>query len=245
MKTPVLAALSTLAFAWTGCALGAADAAIPTYEAHYKVEYEGEERGTSTFSLSYDTARDVYVFSSHTELKGLVARLVAPNPIIERSEFRLADGALQPLSFRYEDGSRKGEDNFTIQFDWQTRKAVVTGEDGRRELDLVPGALDRGTMQVALIRDVASGGAPGRYSLVDEDAVQPYSSNDNGEQTIGTGMGQLAARSFTQQREGSTRSTWLWLAPSLAHVPARIEQRRDGEIRFAFTLTGFTGPRVR
>jgi hypothetical protein len=191
--------------------------------------------------VSHDAERDVYVFSSVTKAKGMLARLAAPNPIVERSEFRVVDGALQPLSFRYEDGSRKGEDNYSIEFDWTNRKAAVTRGGGRRELDVEPGTLDRGTMQVAMMHDMARGSLPGRYNLVDDEAVQSYENRDNGAQNVATGVGQLAAQSFTQQREGSSRTTWLWLAPTLAHLPVRIEQRRDGEVKMAFILESVKG----
>jgi hypothetical protein len=221
--------------------LAAAEPTIPTYEATYGFEYEGKERGSSEFSVSYDAARDVYVFSSVTKAKGLLVRAVAPNPIVERSEFRVVNGALQPLSFRYEDGSRKGDDNYSIEFDWANGKAIVTRDGVRREFDVEPGTLDRGTMQVALMHDMAAGRVPGRYRLVDDDSVQAYDNRDNGTENIATGVGELAARSVTQQREGSSRTNWLWLAPTLEHLPVRIEQRRDGEVKMAFTLQSVAG----
>jgi hypothetical protein len=72
--------------------------------------------------------------------------------------------------------------------------------------------------------------------LADEDSIKPYQYTSNGEHRITTGLGELDTVSFVQQREGSSRSTWLWLAPQLRYLPARIEQRRDGEVQTAFTL---------
>lgn len=221
--------------------IAAAQVAIPTYEATYTFEYEGKERGSSEFSVSHDAARDVYVFSSVTKAKGMLVRLVAPNPIVERSEFRVVDGALQPLSFRYEDGSRDGDDNYSIAFDWERRKAVVSRKAGPLELDIEAGTLDRGTMQVAMMHDLANGNVPSAYRLVDDEAVQAYENRANGTQNVKTGVGQLAAQSFTQQREGSSRTTWLWLAPTLSHLPVRIEQRRGDETKMAFVLESVKG----
>lgn len=217
----------------------AADPAIATYRAVYQVEYKGKSLGTSEFSVTYDAGRDVYRFESRTIPKGLL-KLVAPNPVVERSEFRLDSGAIQPLEFWYEDGSRKGEDNLHVVFQWDTRVAIADGEHGRRELDVAPGVLDRGSLQVALMRDLARTGQPGRYDLADEDAVKPYEYTANGEQPIATGLGELRTLALVQQREGSSRSTWLWMAADHEYVPARIEQRRDGEIQTAFTLESYT-----
>jgi hypothetical protein len=106
---------------------------------------------------------------------------------------------------------------------------------------LPEGALDRGSLQVALMRDLKATGAPRTYSLADEDSVASYEYADHGAATIATGIGSLATRIFTQQRAGSSRVTWLWVAPELDFLPVRIEQRRDGEVQTSFTLVSVTG----
>ena len=218
----------------------AADPDVATYTALYRVEYKGKDVGTSEFRVRYIAEHDVYEFSSRTLAKGLL-KLVSPNPVIERSEFRATRNGIVPLKFWYEDGSRKGEDNLEIVFDWERQVAMVSSSAGNREIPLQSGALDRGSLQVALMRDLATTGQPGRYLLTDEDSIRGYEYRDNGTATTTTGFGALATRSLMQQREGSSRSTWLWLAPELRFLPARIEQRRDGELYTAFSLLSVSG----
>lgn len=217
---------------------GAADPSIATYRATYQVEYKGKPLGTSEFSVTYDPARDVYRFESRTIAKGML-KLISPNPVIERSEFRVDGGLIQPLEFWYEDGSRKGKDNLHAVFQWDKPIAVIDGEHGRMQLDVPPGVLDRGSLQVALMRDLGRTGQPGVYQLADEDSVKPYAYTVEGEQTTPTGLGELRTLALVQQREGSSRSTRLWMAADHDYVPARIEQRRDGEIQSAFTLGSY------
>lgn len=214
--------------------------AVPTYTATYQVEYKGKDLGTSEFSVRHSADSDVYEFSSRTVAKGLL-KLMSPNPVIERSKFRVTDAGIVPLEFTYEDGSRKGEDNVHIAFDWERRIATVTDSSGRREIALRAGALDRGSLQVALMRDLATTGRPAHYLVADEEAVKDYVYMEHGETTTATGIGSLATRELMQQREGSSRSTWLWVAPDLGFLPVRIEQRRDGEVQTAFTLASVTG----
>jgi hypothetical protein len=233
-----LAAAALLGLAASGSAFGADP--IPTYSAAYQVEYKGKDLGTSEFKVTYDAASDTYEFSSRTMAKGLL-KLASPNPVVERSHFRVVDGRIRPIEFWYEDGSRKGEDNLHVEFDWQRRVALVTGEGSRREVALEDRSLDRGSMQVALMRDMIAAQRPGDYRLAGEDAAQGYTFTDNGEAKTDTGIGTLTTRSFTQQREGSSRSTWLWFAPELSYLPVRIEQRRDGEVQTAFRLASVTG----
>jgi hypothetical protein len=218
----------------------AADPSIAIYTALYQAEYKGKNVGTSEFAVSYDSQDDVYEFTSRTLPKGFI-KLVTPNPVVERSRFRVDGGTIRPLEFWYEDGSRKGEDNQHVLFEWERNVAIVDGDGGRREVRLEAGVLDRGSMQVALMRDLAATGAPGKYLLADGDSLKAYEYADNGEHTVTTGIGAVATRSFVQRREGSSRTTWLWVAPELAFLPVRIEQRRDGEVQSAFTLTSVEG----
>jgi hypothetical protein len=221
-------------------ALAAEDATVPTYAATYRVLYKGKEAGTAVYRVQYLADRDVYEFSSRVQAKGML-KLARPNPAIDRSQFRVGAGGIEPLEFWYEDGSRSGEDNLHIVFDWARRIATVTGTEARRELALPDGALDRGSLQVALMRDLAARGAPQSYRLADEDSVAEYGYTDNGTATMTTRVGSVATRVLTQKRSGSSRETWLWVAPEMRFLPVRIEQRRDGEVQTAFELVSVTG----
>lgn len=216
-------------------AWSALDPTVVAYTATYRVDYKGKEAGASVFRVRYVPDDDVYEFTSSTTAKGLL-KLVRPDPIIDRSRFRVEGGTIRPLEFWHEDGSRSGEDNVHIVFDWQRQIATVSDTVTRRELELPAAALDRGSVQVALMRDLGVTGEACRYDLADEDSVASYVYTDNGTATIETRAGSHATRVLTQQREGSSRVTWLWVAPELRFLPVRIEQRRDGEVQTAFTL---------
>jgi hypothetical protein len=219
----------------------AADPTIATYTATYRVAYKGKEAGTAEFSVRYLADRDLYEFSSRVLAKGLL-KLARPNPAVERSQFRVDGSGIRPLEFWYEDGSRSGEDNLHIVFDWERRVATVSSAEARRELALPDSALDRGSLQAALMRDLAATDAAlPTYRLADEESVAEYGYTDNGAATMPTGAGSVATRILTQQRAGSSRTTWLWVAPELRFLPVRIEQRRDGEVQTAFELLSVTG----
>ncbi|HEX6998891.1 MAG TPA: DUF3108 domain-containing protein [Gammaproteobacteria bacterium] len=231
-------ALPLLAFA---AAAGHAQDDIATYEAVYDVEYRGRRLGRSEFEVRHDAATGRYVFASRTEARGLVGRLASPDPTVEHSEFVLDGDRIRPLEYRYEDGTRGGDDDLTVVFDWDAGVARVTDENGTRELPIEPGVLDRGSLQSQLMRDLATAGEPGRYRLVDDDGVQEYGYAAQGTEEVRTGAGMFEARVYVQQREGSSRSTWLWVAPALGYLPVRIEQRRDGETRTSFLLQSIEG----
>ena len=224
-----------LVAAGEGADAQAADASITTYRAVYDVEFKGKSLGTAEFSVSYDAKREIYRFESTAHAKGFL-KLVTPNPVIQRSDFRVAEGAIQPLEFWYEDGTRKGEDNAHVVFDWDRGVALSEIEGARHELEITAGVLDLGSAQVALMRDLARTGRPGTYVLADGDSLKTYEYTDNGELSVATGLGPRQAIGFVQQRQGGSPSLWVWVAPDLQFVPVRIERRRDGEVRTAFTL---------
>ena len=216
-----------------------ADAAVATYTATYIVEYKGKEAGVSDWSVK-QLDDDRYEFMARITPKGML-KLIRPKPTIERSQFRLEGAGLRPLEYWYEDGSRSGEDNWHLVFDWERRVATVTTTEARRELAVPDVALDIGTLKAAVMRDLATKGAPGPYEIADQDAVGTYEYTDSGPATLDTGVGSLETQLFVQRRAGSSRSTWLWVAPKLGFLPVRVEQRRNDEVQTSFLLESVDG----
>jgi hypothetical protein len=232
-----------------GCLLGAwaaVDSArgepplLSTYQASYDVEYKGRRLGSTDFALTHDDAAEIYEFESRTTARGVV-RLLRPNPAIERSRFKFRDGVIQPLAFHFEDGSRRGDDNLDITFDWQAGTASVTSANGVAEFSLQPGVLDRASLQAALMHDLEHRREPGPYVLVDGDSLKTYRYSPGERRAIRTPAGRFDALALTQVREGSSRTTVLWVAPDLNYLPIKIDQYRDGEVQTSLTLTSYTG----
>ncbi len=222
--------------AWPGITPAAPDPAIHAYTAVYQIQYKGRTVGTSEFSVRYDSNSGVYQFSSSSALRGLLKFFVAPQAIVERSEFVSEGGKITPLEFWYEDGSRRGKDNFHILFDWDKGLAIAETEDGRREFPIPHGTLDRGTLQIQLMLDMARAGQLGSYTLADDDGLRIYDYRAAANTLLETPFGKLATQALIQERAGSSRQLLLWAAPELHYLPARIEQQRDGESRTVLLL---------
>lgn len=218
----------------------AADPSIPTYRATYEVTYKGRNVGSSEFAVSHDESTGRYTFRSSTRVKGLL-RLLAPKPAVEHSEFIVADGEIRPIEFWYEDGTRKGEGNYHTVFDWANATATVDVEGGSREIVLTPGALDRGSLQVALMRDMISGSKIGPYVMADESSLTTYELSAPEADQVETGLGSLAVERYERRREGSSRATVLSVAPALRYLPVRIEQLKNDESNTIFVLDAVEG----
>src|SRR4029078_7463376 len=68
-----------------------------------------------------------------------------------------------------------------------------------------------------------------------------YGFEDKGEAQTDTGLGKLATHCYIRHREGSSRTTYLWVAPQLDYLPARIETRKDDEVQTALTMMSLAG----
>jgi len=213
----------------------ASDPAVRAYSAVYQIRHEGRNVGTSKFEVRYDMGSGLYRFSSSSAFRGLL-KFLSPKAIVERSEFVSEAGRITPLKFWYEDGNRRGTDDFQILFDWDNGIAITETDDGPREFPIPRGALDRGTMQIQVMLDMARAGPRGSYTLADEDGLRTYTYRPAADKLLETPFGELATQAFIQERPGSSRRTLLWAAPELHYLPARIEQVRDGETKVVLLL---------
>ena len=233
-----LPAAAILAAAVLAATPAAGQAPIAEYRASYDVRHEGRRAATAEFSV-VATGGGEYLYRSVTEVRGLL-RLIAPNPATEQSRMRLSGTDLLSLQFDYVDGSRKGEDNFAIAYDAAGGQIRITRADGMETLPYQADLLDRGSLQVAVMRDLASCRLPGTYRWVNDDGITAYRYERLEDRDAETGAGTFPSMRFRQQREGSSRQSILWLAPSQSYVPVIVEQIDDGVTETVFTLSAIT-----
>jgi hypothetical protein len=242
MKTIVSASLAGATLLGAASRVAAdAPPPVPTYTATYAAEYKGKSLGTSEFKVTHDPAKNTYEFTSTTIAKGILGKLAAPNPTIQHSIFTLVDGKVRPSEYWYKDGTRKADGDKHIQFDWDRHVATVSDKDGRREVSLDDISLDDGSLYAALMRDLIVNGKPGQYRIADSEQAKTYGFEDKGEAQTDTGLGKLATHCYVQHREGSSRSTYIWVAPQLDFLPVRIETHKDDEVQTALTLMSVEG----
>jgi hypothetical protein len=218
----------------------AAEGGVPTFDAHYVVEYKGHRVGKMDLSVHYDETRARYRFVSRTQATG-VLKMVRPKATVQTTDFVLHDGSIRPLEFWLDDGTRKGEDDRHIVFDWTRGTATVTRDDNMSELPLEPDLLDGGTILVALMLDLEHDEAPGPYKYTDGDMPSTYDYTKEGPDRLEVEAGTFDAALIKQHHEGSSRHTMFWAVPELGYLPAKIAQYKDGELLTAMTLDSVEG----
>ncbi|MGE4658447.1 MAG: DUF3108 domain-containing protein [Gammaproteobacteria bacterium] len=217
-----------------------AEEAIKTYNAVYQVQFRGKIIGTSKLSVQPKLSQNTYRFSSSMTVKGIL-RLLKPKPIEEYTDFIYEQGRIRPIEFWSRDSNRGKKDDLRVEFNWEQGIATTTDEENVFVVELQADVLDRGSMQVAMMQDLAKGIEPGPYVLVDGDSLKTYRYTYKGETTHETPLGLIDTYEYIQQRDGSTRQTSIWVAPQLAYLPVRIEQKRNSETKTIFMLQGVEG----
>ena len=89
--------------------------------------------------------------------------------------------------------------------------------------------------------DLGNCRVPESYRYVDEDGVRTYRYERLDDLPTGTGIGVFDTVRVSQHREGSSRNTILWLDPTIAYLPIRIEQYRNGELETVFSIEDVVG----
>ena len=218
----------------SGNALASGDL-LPGYNAVYEVYNRDRAVGEAEFSVTLlDAERGIHEFRSVSRVRGLY-RLFVPRPAEETSTFILENGRIRPLAYSLRDGTRRDRNSFNVEFDWERDRAVITVGETRLEPQLLPGMLDRGSLQVALML-LADDFSTEQVTLLDRDGPEIHELSRDGEETLDTAVGPIPTRKLIQQRLGSSRRTLIWLAPELQGLPVRIERQNDGETRATFQL---------
>jgi hypothetical protein len=247
-KSTMMSKRVVFALALLTCTLGPAEAASDapvTYRAIYRVEYRGRESGKAEISVSRHSAEARYQYTSVMQMTG-AAKLLVPGEVTERSTFVYDHGNITPLEFSYEDG-RDGDDNLHAVFDWDRNVAVTTTGTGKTELAVPAGTLDVGSLQVALMNDLETGGRSAlEYQIAVGDRLQKHEFEFAETAAVDTGVGHLSAQRLVQRRLGASRTLALWMAPSLSFLPVRIEHQKNGETETSLVLESVDGiaPRV-
>ena len=226
--------LSIAAGVASGTALASGDL-LPGYDAVYEVYNRNRVVGEAEFSVTLlDAERGIYEFRSVSRVRG-VYRLFVPRPAEELGVFALENGRIRPLAYSLRDGTRRDRNSFNVEFDWERDHATITAGETHLEPQLLPGMLDRGSLQVALML-LADDFSTEQVTLLDQDGPEIHELRGDGEETLDTAVGRILTRKLIQQRLGSSRRTLVWLAPELQGLPVRIERQNDGETRAAFQL---------
>jgi hypothetical protein len=211
-----------------GSAHAAAAPELRPFTATYSLTWNGVSAGSAEVQLQHLADGS---WSYQTRIKAnFLARTFMPADLAEltRSLFSTQDGRVLPMQFTADDGSRRGDHDQLLDFDWT--RGRVTGIFERKPVDLPlqPGMLDSQSVQVALMNELAAGRTPQKFVLVEKGRIREYAYTREGSATLKTVVGEHRTEIYRSSRSGSDKTNWFWCAPQLGFLPLQVE-RRDGK----------------
>lgn len=227
--------------AWLATMPAAADAAQPAlvpFVIDYDVRYGSFAMGTSRTELTRGAAAGQWIIESKSDASGL-GRLYASGTISYRSNFQLDGIAVRPLSFRLDDGSSRTDRDVTLEFDWRAGRVRGTAEDEPVDLTAETGLQDAFSIQALVLARLRSGAEPGLIPMIEKDRIKHYRYTLLRRERLETAIGVLDTVVYRSARDGSSRETLTWHAPSLGFAAVQAEQRRDGRRTFRTLVRRF------
>ena len=211
-----------------------ASAAKPVpFVATYTIEWHGVAAGSSTLELR-ETAPHLYLYTS-TDVAYGVFRLAFPHALRQSSRFRIVAGEVQPLAFQ---AGGVGKD-VMAQFDWKTGQVTGMAKGKLLDLKLQAGTQDPLSVQIAIMLKLLGRDAPDSFWMLNTDEIDRFQYVRHGESTLDTPLGKLRTILYTSHEPGSSKTTYLWLAPALDYMPARAEQHVKGDTQVALEIRAF------
>lgn len=208
------------------------------FDASFVLSAQGVDIGTTRWQLT-PVGDGHYVYEAHSQTVGL-AKLLRDERIDERSEWRLADGGVQPLHYSYSRSGGRREREVEVRFDWDHGRVHNTLNGESWSMPLQSGTLDKLVYLLALMQDLADGIQEARYAVADGGRVKTYLLRVVKTERLATVLGDLDTVVVERRREGDDRLALVWCAPALAYLPVRIEHREDDRIVHA-TLSRVDG----
>ncbi|HEY2037794.1 MAG TPA: DUF3108 domain-containing protein [Steroidobacteraceae bacterium] len=205
----------------------------PAFTATYTLSWHGVAAGSSTLHLR-QTAPQLYLYTSTDTAYGIF-RLAFPHPLLQSSRFRIAGGEVEPLAFQ----TGGAGNNVIAQFDWKDGHVTGMAKGKLLDLKLQPGTQDPLSIQIAIMLELQARAAPESFWMLNTDEIDRFQYVRHQESTLDTPLGKLRTILYTSHQPGSSKTTYLWLAPALHYMPARGEQRVKGSTQVALEIRQF------
>lgn len=212
-----------------------ADQSLTPHIAEYKVQIS-VLRGRMSSRLDWQDG--AYVVTTNIRPTGL-ARLVARGSIQERSRFDLANGRVRPTNHSGTDTLTSNGQDVELLFDWSASKVVGRAGGERVDRTLRRGAVDRTSLQYAIMFDLLNDRIRSKYYLQEASGEKTLTVTTGNTKTVKVPFGEFEVVGITHASESSSRSTTLWCAQSLGYLPVVIEQYRDGKLKGRVVLSDY------
>lgn len=201
-----------------------AQAKTTPYHAEYVLSRRGAERGHATRLLE---EQDSGTWRYYTET--YASMLFLSDRRENETVFRMNDGRVEPLVFKYNRSGTGSDKAFNVEFDRVAKAFRSSGEDDINA-EWNPALLDPNAVLHQLQLDIAKGGDSWSYQLVDDKGNQrEYEFARAGSETLELPYGSVEAIRVDRVRDTDRRETFFWFAPELNYTLVKMQQLKEGD----------------
>jgi hypothetical protein len=215
----------------TGHAAFADPIDLKPFRATYVAEWKGMSAASSTVELKR-SGDDIYTYSSVNTARGMF-RMAFPDALSQTSTFKIIDGRVVPQTFS---GMDEKERPINLNFDWQNKRVTGTAKERAVDLTLPEGTQDAMSLQIASLRNLASGNLKGTVWMIDATKLKEYELVLEGNARIETAMGEFDTVIYSSKRANSDRMTRTWVAPTLGYLPVKAESIRGKKVEVTLLI---------
>jgi hypothetical protein len=209
--------------------------ALQPYAARYQVSYRGLSGGQIASALSRGTEPGLWRYETRA-YPNLFGRIAVSPQARERSSMQVTAAGVRPMTFNFDDGSADVSKDVRFTFDWKAGRVRGEVEGQPLDLEIPPDTQDTASVQAAMIVELLAGRTPTGFPILTGRKLRHYRYWPEGRETVDTPFGRLDTVIWASQRDGSTRVTKVWHAPSLGYVPVQALQYRKGKPEVQMTL---------
>lgn len=235
-RLPAALGLAALLAAGPGALAKVQD--LTEFRAHYSA-HKGSFRIAESVVELQRTGVEQFVYRSETRPVGLLA-VFRDDVVTERSVLTLHRGRLRPLRYSYIHKHSKKDRDVTLQFDWSERQVANTAKGHTWTMPVPEGTLDKFTVRLAVMRDLAAGTQPPlEYDIADGGKLKHWRFALLGRERVETPAGVFEAVKLQRLRERDVdRETYMWCAPELGYMLVRLEHIDEDGARYHLELEG-------
>ncbi|MFC1664501.1 DUF3108 domain-containing protein [Pseudomonadota bacterium] len=193
------------------------------FSAKYTIDYSIAS-GEMVVRYSKGKAKNEFVYSTETKATGL-ASIIASGPLTMNSRFLVGENGLTPMGLITKDDARQGKDNAQLSFDWKAQQANYKDRKGEKSVKLINGIQDVLSVQIAVMKDLAAGKTPLKYSVIEKGGrLRAHEYHKIKEETLSVSGRSYRTVRYDLKRQDSNRVMIYWFVPELDFLPVRMRQ---------------------
>ncbi|PXF31198.1 hypothetical protein WH50_11225 [Pokkaliibacter plantistimulans] len=205
-------------------------ATLKPFEAHYSAEIDaGITVGASAVRSLQQTADGHWILSIRIEN--------ALASLDESTEFRLQNGAVQPLHYEFLRKVLGKKRSAVLDFDWEQKRVHNNVQDKPWHMEIPEHTQDKLSYQAQLLLDLENAVKQYKYDVATGGKLDSYVFENVGTEQIKTPAGTFETIKLKRVREsGSDRETLIWLAPELDYQIVQLQQVEKDDKTYRLVL---------